>query len=103
MGLDIGPKSRENFAAKIAQSKTVAWNGPMGVFEFEAFAAGTKAVAQALQDGDCFSVVGGGDSAAAVRLLGFDESKFSHISTGGGASLELLEGKVLPGIAVLEG
>lgn len=103
MGLDIGPKSRENFAAKIAQSKTVAWNGPMGVFEFEAFAAGTKAVAQALQDGDCFSVAGGGDSAAAVRLLGFDESKFSHISTGGGASLELLEGKVLPGIAVLEG
>ncbi|NMW64655.1 phosphoglycerate kinase [Mobiluncus mulieris] len=103
MGLDIGPKSRENFAAKIAQSKTVAWNGPMGVFEFEAFAAGTKAVAQALQDGDCFSVVGGGDSAAAVRLLGFDESKFSHISTGGGASLELLEGKVLPGIEVLEG
>lgn len=102
MGLDIGPKTRENFAAKIAQSKTVAWNGPMGVFEFEAFAAGTKAVAKALQDGDCFSVVGGGDSAAAVRLLGFDESKFSHISTGGGASLELLEGKVLPGIAVLE-
>lgn len=102
MGLDIGPKTRELFAAKIAQSKTVAWNGPMGVFEFEAFANGTKAVAKALQDGNCFSVVGGGDSAAAVRLLGFDESKFSHISTGGGASLELLEGKVLPGIAVLE-
>lgn len=102
MGLDIGPKTRELFAAKIAQSKTVAWNGPMGVFEFAAFANGTKAVAKALQDGDCFSVVGGGDSAAAVRLLGFDESKFSHISTGGGASLELLEGKVLPGIAVLE-
>ena len=98
MGLDIGPKSRELFA----QSKTVAWNGPMGVFEFEAFAAGTKAVAKALEEGSCFSVVGGGDSAAAVRLLGFDETKFSHISTGGGASLELLEGKVLPGIAVLE-
>ena len=74
----------------------------MGVFEFEAFAAGTKAVAKALEEGSCFSVVGGGDSAAAVRLLGFDETKFSHISTGGGASLELLEGKVLPGIAVLE-
>ena len=102
MGLDIGPKSRELFASKIAQSKTVVWNGPMGVFEFEAFAAGTKAVAKALEEGSCFSVVGGGDSAAAVRLLGFDETKFSHISTGGGASLELLEGKVLPGIAVLE-
>ena len=102
MGLDIGPKSQELFASKIAQSKTVAWNGPMGVFEFEAFAAGTKAVAKALEEGSCFRVVGGGDSAAAVRLLGFDETKFSHISTGGGASLELLEGKVLPGIAVLE-
>lgn len=102
MGLDIGPKTAQLFASKIAASKTVAWNGPMGVFEFEAFSAGTKAVAQALQDGDAFSVVGGGDSAAAVRQLGFDESKFSHISTGGGASLELLEGKVLPGIEVLE-
>lgn len=102
MGLDIGPKSRELFASKIASSKTVAWNGPMGVFEFPAFAEGTKAVAKALSEGSCFSVVGGGDSAAAVRQLGFDESTFSHISTGGGASLELLEGKVLPGIAVLE-
>ena len=102
MGLDIGPKSGELFAAKIAESKTVAWNGPMGVFEFPAFAGGTKAVAKALQDGTAFSIVGGGDSAAAVRQLGFDESKFSHISTGGGASLELLEGKVLPGIEVLE-
>lgn len=102
MGLDIGPKSRELFAAKIAESKTVAWNGPMGVFEFPAFAGGTKAVAKAMQDGTAFSIVGGGDSAAAVRQLGFDESKFSHISTGGGASLELLEGKVLPGIEVLE-
>lgn len=102
MGLDIGPKSGELFSAKIAESKTVAWNGPMGVFEFPAFAGGTKAVAKALQDGTAFGIVGGGDSAAAVRQLGFDESKFSHISTGGGASLELLEGKVLPGIEVLE-
>lgn len=102
MGLDIGPKSGELFAAKIAESKTVAWNGPMGVFEFPAFSGGTKAVAKALRDGTAFGIVGGGDSAAAVRQLGFDESKFSHISTGGGASLELLEGKVLPGIEVLE-
>ncbi|MDO5034042.1 MAG: phosphoglycerate kinase [Actinomycetaceae bacterium] len=102
MGLDIGPKSQELYASKIASAKTVAWNGPMGVFEFPAFAGGTKAVAGALSQGDAFSVVGGGDSAAAVRLLDFDESTFSHISTGGGASLELLEGKTLPGIAVLE-
>lgn len=102
MGLDIGVESQKLFAEKIASAKTIAWNGPMGVFEFPAFAAGTKAVAQALSDGDMFSVIGGGDSAAAVRTLGFDESTFSHISTGGGASLELLEGKVLPGIAVLE-
>lgn len=102
MGLDIGPESGKLFADAIASSKTIVWNGPMGVFEFDAFAAGTKAVAQALQDGEGFSIVGGGDSAAAVRNLGFDESKFSHISTGGGASLEYLEGKVLPGIAVLE-
>ena len=102
MGLDIGPETSVNYAAAIADSKTVVWNGPMGVFEFEAFAAGTKAVAQALEDGDAFSIVGGGDSAAAVRNLGFDESKFAHISTGGGASLECLEGKELPGIAVLE-
>ena len=102
MGLDIGPETGKLFADAIASSKTIVWNGPMGVFEFDAFAAGTKAVAQALQDGEGFSIVGGGDSAAAVRNLGFDESKFSHISTGGGASLEYLEGKVLPGIAVLE-
>ena len=102
MGLDIGVESQKLFAEKIASAKTIAWNGPMGVFEFPAFAAGTKAVAQALSDGDMFSVIGGGDSAAAVRTLGFDKSTFSHISTGGGASLELLEGKVLPGIAVLE-
>ncbi|WP_312350038.1 phosphoglycerate kinase [Actinomyces sp.] len=102
MGLDIGPESQKLFAEKLATTKTVAWNGPMGVFEFPAFAGGTRAVAEALSTGSMFSVVGGGDSAAAVRLLGFDESTFSHISTGGGASLELLEGKVLPGIAVLE-
>ena len=103
MGLDIGPESAAAFAAKILDAKTIVWNGPMGVFEFPAFAEGTKAVAQALIDSDGFSVVGGGDSAAAVRLLGFDEDKFGHISTGGGASLELLEGKVLPGLDVLEG
>ena len=101
MGLDIGPKTRELFAQAIASSKTVVWNGPMGVFEFPAFAAGTKAVAEAISASDAFSVIGGGDSAAAVRTLGFDVSTFSHISTGGGASLELLEGKTLPGIAVL--
>jgi phosphoglycerate kinase len=102
MGLDIGPESQQAFAAKIADAKTVVWNGPMGVFEFEAFAAGTKAVAQAMSDAEGFTIVGGGDSAAAVRTLGFDEATFSHISTGGGASLEYLEGKTLPGIAVLE-
>ena len=102
MGLDIGPESQKLFADKLATAKTVAWNGPMGVFEFDAFAGGTRAVAEALSKGSMFSVIGGGDSAAAVRLLGFDENTFSHISTGGGASLELLEGKVLPGIAVLE-
>jgi len=103
MGLDIGPDSSKLFASKIADAKTIVWNGPMGVFEFDAFAGGTKAVAQAMIDSDGFSVVGGGDSAAAVRILGFDEAGFGHISTGGGASLELLEGKTLPGLAVLEG
>jgi phosphoglycerate kinase len=102
-GLDIGPKSAKLFAEKIGQAKTIVWNGPMGVFEFPAFAAGTRAVAQAMIDSSGFSVVGGGDSAAAVRILGLNEAGFSHISTGGGASLELLEGKVLPGLAVLEG
>ena len=101
-GLDIGPKTSELFAKKIADAKTVVWNGPMGVFEVNAFASGTKTVAQALANSNAYSVVGGGDSAAAIRLLGLDESKFDHISTGGGASLELLEGKVLPGLAVLE-
>ncbi|MGN8246187.1 phosphoglycerate kinase [Cellulomonas soli] len=102
MGLDIGPKSGELFRAAILGAKTIAWNGPMGVFERPTYAGGTKAVAQALVDTEGFSIVGGGDSAAAVRLLGFDEAGFGHISTGGGASLELLEGKTLPGIAVLE-
>ncbi|MCG7309469.1 phosphoglycerate kinase [Brachybacterium sp. ACRRE] len=101
-GMDIGPRTAELFAEKIADARTIFWNGPMGVFEFETFARGTKDVATALADADGFTVIGGGDSAAAVRTLGFDESAFSHISTGGGASLELIEGKELPGIAVLE-
>ncbi|MFF7750063.1 phosphoglycerate kinase [Streptomyces sp. NPDC007971] len=101
-GLDIGPKSRELYAAKLADAGTVFWNGPMGVFEHPDYANGTKAVAQALLDSPGFTVVGGGDSAAAVRTLGFDENAFGHISTGGGASLEYLEGKTLPGLAALE-
>ncbi|WP_302893253.1 phosphoglycerate kinase [Actinomadura luzonensis] len=101
-GLDIGPKTRELFAAKLADAKTVFWNGPMGVFEFDAFSGGTKAVAEALISSGAFTVVGGGDSAAAVRKLGLPEDGFSHISTGGGASLEYLEGKTLPGLAALE-
>ncbi|MEL0200326.1 MAG: phosphoglycerate kinase [Aquiluna sp.] len=102
IGLDIGPESAKVFASVIAASKTVFWNGPMGVFEFENFSHGTRAVAQALTAMDGFSVVGGGDSASAVRALGFSEEAFGHISTGGGASLEYLEGKALPGLEVLD-
>ncbi|MFJ5214824.1 phosphoglycerate kinase [Streptomyces sp. NPDC088354] len=102
MGLDIGPETRKLFASKLADTATVFWNGPMGVFEHPDYAEGTRAVAQALLDSPAFTVVGGGDSAAAVRILGFDENAFGHISTGGGASLEYLEGKTLPGLAALE-
>jgi phosphoglycerate kinase len=102
MGLDIGPASASAFAAEIVKCKTVFWNGPMGVFEFPNFAAGTKVVAQALTEVTGISVVGGGDSAAAVRALGFADSQFGYISTGGGASLEYLEGKELPGLKALE-
>ncbi len=101
IGLDIGPDSAANFAREIAEAKTVFWNGPMGVFEFDKFANGTREVASALTKVSGLSVVGGGDSAAAVRILGFEDSQFGHISTGGGASLEFLEGKNLPGLEVL--
>jgi phosphoglycerate kinase len=102
LGLDIGPESGQTYAAALEGAKTVFWNGPMGVFEQAAFAEGTRAVAQALTTIDGLSVVGGGDSAAAIRQLGFADDQFGHISTGGGASLEYLEGKTLPGIAVLD-
>lgn len=102
-GLDIGPESTALFAAKIADAGTVVWNGPMGVFEMAPFAGGTRGVAEAMIASAAMTVVGGGDSAAAIRLLNLDESAFTHISTGGGASLEFLEGKELPGLTVLEG
>lgn len=102
LGLDIGPESAAAFANEIRSAKTVFWNGPMGVFEIDKFAGGTKAVAQALTEVEGLSVVGGGDSAAAVRILGFEDAQFGHISTGGGASLEFLEGRALPGLEVLK-
>jgi phosphoglycerate kinase len=101
VGLDIGPETAKRFAEIVSSSKLCFWNGPMGVFEFESFSAGTRSVAQALTEVDGLGVVGGGDSAAAVRALGFQDSEFGHISTGGGASLEYLEGKTLPGLEVL--
>jgi phosphoglycerate kinase len=102
MGLDIGPESARKFAGALSDAATVFWNGPMGVFEFDAFASGTRAVAQAMASSSAFTVVGGGDSAAAVRHLGFADDQFGYISTGGGASLEYLEGRDLPGLSVLE-
>ena len=102
IGLDIGPESAKRFAEVVRSSKTVFWNGPMGVFEFENFSHGTRAVAKSLTEIDGLSVVGGGDSASAVRALGFSDDAFGHISTGGGASLEYLEGKTLPGLEVLD-
>jgi phosphoglycerate kinase len=102
MGLDIGPQSAERFAGIIGSAGTVFWNGPMGVFELAPYAAGTRAVAQAMADGDAFTVVGGGDTGAAIRALGFTGDRFGHVSTGGGASLEFIQGKALPGLTALE-
>jgi phosphoglycerate kinase len=102
MGLDIGPESAARFAAAIGTAGTVFWNGPMGVFELAPYAAGTRAVAQAMTGGDAFTVAGGGDTGAAIRALGFAADAFGHVSTGGGASLELIQGKTLPGLAALD-
>jgi phosphoglycerate kinase len=102
MGLDIGPESAVRFAAAIGTAGTVFWNGPMGVFELAPYAAGTRAVARAMTDGDAFTVVGGGDTGAAIRALGFAEDAFGHVSTGGGASLEFIQGRTLPGLAALD-
>jgi 3-phosphoglycerate kinase len=100
MGLDIGPRTRERFAEALKPARTIVWNGPMGVFEFDRFAEGTRAVARAVAESGAFSYIGGGDSVAAIQKLGFGD-RVSHLSTGGGASLELLEGKTLPGVACL--
>ncbi len=102
MGLDIGPESARLFAASISEARTVFWNGPMGVFELAPYAQGTRAIASALAGSEAFTVIGGGDTGAAIRALGFPDSAFGYISTGGGASLEFIQGKTLPGLVVLD-